>query len=91
MSHETVYNAAAAAVSVHKTVVKENICTLFIVFVLLYNLAKYYQNRFTIKKIIAQKRRGEIFWNSVYRDFVVWASSILFNCLALWLALKQLC
>ena len=32
----------------------------FIVIVLLYNLANYYQHRFTIKKITAQIGRGEI-------------------------------
>jgi len=40
-----------AVVSVHKTVVKDNNIHVFIVIVLLYNLAKYYQNRFSIKKI----------------------------------------
>jgi len=42
-----------AVASVHKTVVKENNIHVlfFIVTVLLYNSAKYYQHRFTIKKI----------------------------------------
>jgi len=52
-----------AVVSVHKTVLKENNIHVFIVLVLLYNLAKY-QNRFTIKKIIVQKKRGVKFFET---------------------------
>jgi len=44
-----------AVVSVRETVVKENIIHYCIV--LLYNLAKYYQNWFTKKTDIAQTRR----------------------------------
>jgi len=39
-----------AVVTVHKTVLKVTNIHIFIIIVLLYSLARYYQNRFTIKK-----------------------------------------